>query len=242
MTISLENKTGHKKTIKAEPAVFDWQAIQTVLNWFFIGSLLSIFAIIGSYSLNSSLKKWKEQQKEQAKAIETEHAKMQTRLELIKSLDYAKFLELVNNKFFSNEHTIESEQQIELEEMVLNIQTQLEKLLSENKQFKYNLKNTSPTLVNELPEFSEYSVILETLRKYNLQLYTAQYALESDFLHEGYALNLLNQIKKINASGLLLTQECILKRLNSEINTRDVTRPNLHLSCKLVWFALRLAK
>jgi chitodextrinase len=40
---------------------------------------------------------------------------MQTRLELIKSLDYAKFLELVNNKFFSNAHSIESEQQIELD-------------------------------------------------------------------------------------------------------------------------------
>ncbi len=242
MSISLENKAAHKKTVKAAPAVFDWQAIQHVLNWFLIGSLLSILAVVGSYSLNNTLKKWKEQQEQQAKMIETDHAKMQTRLELIKSLDYTKFLEFVNNKFFSNEYNVESEQKIELEEIVLNIQTQLEKLLSENKQFKYNLKNTSPTLINELPEFSEYTIILEILRKNNLQLYTAQYSLESDFLHEGYALNLLNQIQKINAGGLFFTQECTLKRLNPEINTRDVTRPNLHLSCKLVWFALRLPK
>jgi hypothetical protein len=228
----------HSKSTSALPA-----KDQLELDWAVLKKpLLLMIGVIALIGLGYGGALWFYQLKQaELKTIEEELAQLKKVYDnflekkiLFDSDDYDQFLALKNTQFyFSDKYTLsESDWQIEMEEQLISIQTVINSWYENNEkgvkelEFSYSKPNILQVLAQD-----------EALGQ--LALYHSSLSLEAEFMHEGYALDLLSRIKLLIPIGILNLKSCQLERLHNSIDLQQTDHPNIRLQCLLHWYVSR---
>ena len=206
----------------------DWSILHRALFILGVNLALGTGLLLGSQQYYTYYVRWEMEQRNELGQVEAEYSRVQEASEMTTHSYYQDFDELRKKGFFQ-------------QATEKNLQEQRVELLT-------NVEKVIPSL--KLPALANYELVAQLFTKIpfqiepQLKVHETKLILTLGLLHEEDVLQLIEAVgtEQFKVKGLFNLQKCEIKRLQSHINVKEVSKPNLNAVCILAWYTSTLEK
>jgi len=213
--------------MKNEPSRVDWSVFHRAFIALSFCVVLSVGLLIGSQYYYDYLTQWGLEQRNLFAQMQAEYSQVREALEIVDTFYYDTFNKLIKERFF------QEKPQTSLEEQGLQIVSEIKNVIPD-------LKLPSP-VTYELTAKALYSKLPFSIDQ-QLKIYETKLILTLGLLHEGDLLKLIETIEFQRLAGLFNLLKCEIRRVQEELDVKDVSKAYFNATCVLAWYVSTIEK
>lgn len=221
------------KNLPETSTAIEWSSLLSGLIILSLSLILGTIIIVSTQQYYNHMKDWNNQQSRAFNQVEGEYWKLEDALEIVNQDYLTTFNQLKQEGFFLHETPLTvKEQRLKMHQEINTFFSRSDEKLFPSGE--YTLSELKPYIPMSEPEQPIFRI------EPAFKTYENSLILKLGLLHEEDVLKLVKGIEFQSFAGLFNLQSCDIKRLQEQIDVKNISKPYFQANCVLVWYTSRV--